>query len=1171
MTPTPPTSDPCLDVIVEIELAIDGRNSADRAAFIHDAIARHPQCAEAIRSHFLMAALNRHPSPPPTDPHRFRKGDEVGGRYHIERFIARGGMGEVYEATDLLLERTVAFKVIRPLTDLATTRDRFHREGVVLADVHHTNVVPIHDTGEVGGVRFHALQFVRGITLHRALDAIRQDVLGPHSSASLRRLVEPLLESATRDRPSTTAHPPSSLPPTAPPQADTPPARRPFGPDHFTSVAEVLAQAADGLHHAHEKGYCHRDVKPSNVMLDTDGVCRLIDFGLAGFTETGQVVGEGTAEPGVTHGPLGTWPYMAPEQFDARADARSDVWGLGVTLYEFLTLGRPFPGTTFAELKQQTQNDTPVHPRKVVPEVPADLEGICLKALAKNPADRYQTTQAMADDLRRWLSWRPTTVLPRWYILRPLGLWAWRHQGLSLALVLLLTLVGLVCGWGYQRSEQQLADASAKAERDRQEATAKSDRQRKELAFLKVEDEVTTFRRRGYGHVGWPTKLHEYLDRMHDLRPEVSQRDLRATALIGLDCRLMNTYSVPQTEGQHRGMAGVAFSPSGKRVAAGGMRLSHLPTPDHTPAMTWGEELRGEPIRSTEVGSGPVTFLDEQIPLQLIEPTLDRPTVLLWNLATNRKLAEVPVAGEVDALALAPGGRRFAVSGTGGTPSGTTVWAYSPGEPTPVTEIARWDGTASALAFSADGRYLAVGTTTGQVTVHSLTGDRASVALPDIHLVVNSLAFGRGFRRAGGVKSRLVPGGIPELQLAVGTASGKLVVYDLEILTATTTVHDFSHFIRGLAFSPDGATVAVAGHSKPALVDLATERVRFEFSGMTDDAGRRHAYTGVAFSPDGARIAFTGFNEYGNGSGGVDLFALDQDRGVRTYHGLSGWIQKAHLSETTECLAALSHQWQVAVWERETGRLRFVWQVPAGAWADNACLAFDHDERSVIVAGGTHISRYCLTTGKRLGGWRVDDGWNDTIILRPGGQVWSLRREYRQPVVPWPIEFHQSPTACAATAIGSIQWPKPTEVVLRNLSPDGTTEVIYRRPRPRPGTALHLIRPSADGREVDFELTAGGKTLFVRWDVATGEERPVVPTSLPHGAGVVTSEGEGVGLKLIEADRTEPSMVFDLGNQITFPSTRIPVRRLAQWGRRDGTVLVADIDRCLKALEKYPR
>jgi hypothetical protein len=234
-------------------------------------------------------------------------------------------------------------------------------------------------------------------------------------------------------------------------------------------------------------------------------------------------------------------------------------------------------------------------------------------------------------------------------------------------------------------------------------------------------------------------------------------------------------------------------------------------------------------------------------------------------------------------------------------------------------------------------------------------------------------------------------------------------------------------------------------------------------------------------------------------------------------------------------------------------------------------VAFDHDEKTVYVAGGRHITRYCLTTGKRLDGWQVGDGLNDILMMRPDGRVWSLRREFRPPDLA-DIVLRHSVAESVAAGVGAFPWPPGTEMVLRHLVAGGEAKELYRRPRPK--GEIHRAHLSPDGREVVIEVTAGGEAQFVRWDVASGEARTVA-TSVPHGRLThhPHSRTQTVGLRLFEPGQTEPTVVFDLGNEPQ-GGTEEQVSadgRWVHWGRQDGTVLVADIDRCLKALEKYPR
>ena len=188
---------------------------------------------------------------------------------------------------------------------------------------------------------------------------------------------------------------------------------------YLRSVAKVIADAADALQHAHEVNIFHRDVKPSNLMVDRMGHCWVLDFGLAALragTDGATLNASGhdrtdldpvpDAAPELASGVLGTLYYMAPEQFERRFDARSDVWGLGVTLYELLTLRRPFNSKT------EVLSSDPPRFSDLDAKLPPDLEAICLKATRKDPMDRYQSAGELRDDLRRWLGHEPTRARP---------------------------------------------------------------------------------------------------------------------------------------------------------------------------------------------------------------------------------------------------------------------------------------------------------------------------------------------------------------------------------------------------------------------------------------------------------------------------------------------------------------------------------------------------------------------------------------------------------------------------------------------------------------------------------------------------------------------------------------------------------------------------------------
>jgi serine/threonine protein kinase len=292
------------------------------------------------------------------------------GKFELLDLVGAGSFGSVYKARDTELGRTVAIKVPRA-GNLGSSgdADRFLREARSVAQLRHPSIVPVFEIGQDGGLPYLVSEFVHGITLADLLTGER-------------------------------------LPPRA--------------------AAELVAQVADALHYAHAQGVIHRDVKPSNIMLETGGVVsgqnrttsdhspltthhspRLMDFGLA-KRETGEVTM--TAEGQV----LGTPAYMSPEQARGEShsvDGRGDVYSLGVILYQLLTGALPFQGNA-RMLLHQVLHDEPKPPRRRDPGVPRDLETICLKAMAKEPARRYPTAGELAADLRRFLKDEPIRARP---------------------------------------------------------------------------------------------------------------------------------------------------------------------------------------------------------------------------------------------------------------------------------------------------------------------------------------------------------------------------------------------------------------------------------------------------------------------------------------------------------------------------------------------------------------------------------------------------------------------------------------------------------------------------------------------------------------------------------------------------------------------------------------
>ncbi len=282
-------------------------------------------------------------------------------RFPVRGIIDRGGMGRVFKAEQEPLGRLVAVKTIRGDRNDLLHRVRFHNERLTLAHLHHTHIVPIYAAGREGQLDYYAMPLIDGASLRRILDEARR-LLTSSPTASLPGLTD-LVRLACQhggesrvDRSESVAWHPS--------------------PDYLRSMVGVMVDAADALEHAHRQGHLHRDIKPSNIMVDLRGHCWVVNFGLSPLRDTGSAVAaspganghSGTSDPSrvpdrstatglaseaeqyqaaVETGTVGSPAYMAPEQRQGKADARSDVWGLGVTFYELLTgrQAQPDPGS----------------------------------------------------------------------------------------------------------------------------------------------------------------------------------------------------------------------------------------------------------------------------------------------------------------------------------------------------------------------------------------------------------------------------------------------------------------------------------------------------------------------------------------------------------------------------------------------------------------------------------------------------------------------------------------------------------------------------------------------------------------------------------------------------------------------------------------------------------
>jgi formylglycine-generating enzyme required for sulfatase activity len=358
------------------------------------------RCADlVILTKVLPGAIGSRPAATPKPGHRI-------GDFELVRELGRGAMGEVHLARQVSLQRLVAVKVLYPHL-LASERalERFRREAKAAARLQHPGIVPVHSVGEDGGLAYFVMEFVDGRSLQSELESLRE-----------------------RRRTGAAPSPKDRL------GAD--PTK-----SYVAQVAEIVAAVADALDYAHSQRVIHRDVKPHNILIGPGGRPSLVDFGLA----------KDLGEPSLSRSGdiAGTPYYMSPEQALARRvaiDHRTDVYSLGVVLYELLSLRRPFDGQSSQQVLFQISFQDPPPLRKVAPNIPRDLETICLEAMEKEPERRYATAGAMAADLRRFLAYESIVARPP-SLLERAGRGLARHRAAAIGVGATLLVAALALAW----------------------------------------------------------------------------------------------------------------------------------------------------------------------------------------------------------------------------------------------------------------------------------------------------------------------------------------------------------------------------------------------------------------------------------------------------------------------------------------------------------------------------------------------------------------------------------------------------------------------------------------------------------------------------------------------------------------------------------------------------
>jgi WD40 repeat protein/serine/threonine protein kinase len=840
------------------------------------------------------------------------------GDYRIVREVGRGGMGIVYEAQQISLNRRVALKVL-PFVSALDPRQlkRFEIEALAAAGLYHPHIVPVYAVGYEGGVPYYSMQFIEGQSL---ADVIR--------GARDRRRREPRRErtagAAQGGDGSRPAHP---QPSEGSAQAGAVPWAVPAlaGKDPARLAAEFGLQASEALEHAHRNGVLHRDIKPSNLLIDRAGCLWVTDFGLA------RVLGETNLTN--TGDLLGTLRYMSPEQVrgrNAEIDRRTDIYSLGATLYELLTLEQAFMGDDRQELQRRISLEEPRPPRRVNPEIPADLETIVLRAMAKEPADRYPTAQALAEDLRRFLARRPILArrpgaLGRWVR------WAKRRQRAAaavaatlVAVAVVTTAIALLSNAWLRRHNDLLRRALDRA--DSLASEARAQRAKAERSEWLARRHLYASRLRlaraewGVAHVERAQEL------LYEMRPEPGAPDPREFAWHYL-WRLTQR-EVTLLWAHRAAVYAVAVSPDGKTIASGDVQGK---------VILW--DLVPGPPRAVLTGHSQATvhrlaFSPDGRTLATGAAEPSRPgEVCLWDVPTARLVARLPGRRRaVELLQFAPDGATLACRGLGDADRcDLELWDLAGGRDCPsLRETLRG---VDAVTFSPDRRHWATAHREGKIVLRdSASGGRPVLPgrgsasrltfSPDgrtLAAALTSGGVGLWDVREGRDCSPHEQPAAPVPFVAFGLGGSALVEYSdqsnlltiVNFLNRSCEQKKVAGRLAAIAVSPGGRSLAAGGDQQQAtLWDLTGGR------GPLTYRGRMRGVHALAFTPDGRSVVL------GCEDPAVRVWHLGGDARPDRVAGHDAEVWALAFTRDGTTLASAGDDHTVKLWDPASGRLR---------------------------------------------------------------------------------------------------------------------------------------------------------------------------------------------------------------------------------------------------------